>query len=242
MLRIAIVDDEPLARERLRTLLIPEEGVAVVGEADSAAGALALVRSARPDIVLLDIGMPDGDGLDVARALAGEADGPEVVFVTAFDAHAVEAFALDATDYLLKPVSADRLATALARARARRGRPPSHRPPADPGEGSHILIPLRDGMLRLSLAQVTWIEAARDYVLIHADQRAHILRATLSSLEARFAGQGLLRVSRSALVRRSAVARFEDHDRAGRVLVLRDGALVRVGAAYAGLVRDALAG
>ena len=117
-MRVAIVDDEPLARRRLRDLLLARDGVDVVGEAADGAAGIALCSEHKPDVVLLDIAMPGMDGIDTARQLAGLQPAPLVVFCTAYDAHALSAFEAQAIDYLVKPVRAERLATALDRAQA----------------------------------------------------------------------------------------------------------------------------
>ena len=124
-MRTLIVDDEPLAVERMQVICAELEHLAVIGTASDGAAALRLVDALSPDLLLLDMTMPEMDGLAVARALAGQDGGPAVIFVTAHDDFAVEAFDLEAVDYVLKPVTPERLQRAIGRALTRRGRPPS---------------------------------------------------------------------------------------------------------------------
>lgn len=229
-LRILIVDDEPLALDRLEALLARLPDAAVAGRASDGREALDRIAGLRPDLVLLDIQMPGLDGLAVAAALA-DGPRPEIIFVTAHDHHAPAAFDVDAVDYLLKPVDPDRLARALDRARLRR-RPAGIAPPApDPGSAADLWVPERTGHRRVPIAAIDWIEAARDYVLLHTAERSHMLRITMTDLERRLAGTALVRVHRSAFVRPERVARI---GRSGRtaVLVLTDGTSIQVGPSY----------
>ncbi|HEX8446309.1 MAG TPA: LytTR family DNA-binding domain-containing protein [Sphingomonas sp.] len=228
-LRILLADDESLALDRLEALLGRMDGVVMVGRAGDGAEALDRIVALRPDLVLLDIEMPGLDGLGVAAALPADAR-PEIIFVTAHDHHAPAAFDVDAADYLLKPVDPDRLARALGRARVRRGA--RHPGPLAVAEASGDLwVPDRTGHRRVPIAGIDWIEAARDYVLLHTAERSHMLRITMTDLERKLAGTALVRVHRSAFVRPDRVARI---GRSGRtaVLVLTDGTSVQVGPSY----------
>ena len=231
-LRILLVDDETLALDRLEMLLLRLGETDVVGRASDGADALDRIAALGPDLVLLDIEMPGLGGLGVAAAIADGAR-PEIVFVTAHDHHAPAAFDVDAADYLLKPVDPDRLARALVRARLRRtARPAGPAPTTTPGEAADDLwVPDRSGHRRVPVATIDWIEAARDYVLLHTAERSHMLRITMTDLERRLAGSALVRVHRSAFVRPDRVARI---GRTGRsaILVLADGTQVQVGPSY----------
>ena len=259
-LRVLIVEDEPLALDRLRLALQVAPHVTVVGEASSGAEALKQIAILKPHVVLLDVQMPGGSGVAVARQLQSAEWTPEVVFATAFDVYAAEAFDLDASDYLLKPIRADRLHAALDRARRRiEARKAGDRiaelelvvqnlrqPSATPGPGSgsgfdaEIWAPRPGGLSRVPIDNVIWIEAARDYLLVHTAHRSFILRETMGGMGSRLDPQTMLRVHRSAFVNRSKIAAAERHGRDGVTLTLTNGAIVRVGASYRDRVLQAM--
>ncbi|HKP03604.1 MAG TPA: LytTR family DNA-binding domain-containing protein [Chthoniobacterales bacterium] len=201
-LRALIVDDEPLARQRLRRLLAKDPEVKIVGECADGATALKAARSQNPDLLLLDIQMPGMDGFGVVEGLPpGEA--PVVVFVTAFDEHAVHAFEACALDYLLKPVSPARLAKALARVRKHLTAMRAN-PPAQPSEDTSTIAPkflVRCGQRTsfVSPDEIEWIEADGNYAILHSGGRNHFLRATLSALETQLPTH-FFRASRSAIL------------------------------------------
>jgi two-component system LytT family response regulator len=209
-LRVIIVDDEDLARERLRHLLRKEPEVEIVAECADGPSAVAAVREHHPDVVLLDIQMPQMDGFDVVRALA---DGPmpAVIFVTAYDQHAVRAFEARALDYLLKPTTRARLHDALSRVGERVATTPAAGIPqalldflSERELASSRLrrVTVRDGdrTVVVPVEEIDWIEAAGNYVLLHVGRENHILRETMSALEAQLPPDLFLRVSRSAIV------------------------------------------
>lgn len=210
-LRLLIVDDEAPARARLRHLLAAHADVVVAGEARSGEEALWQVASLAPDALLLDIQMPGASGLDVAASLPDPA--PAVIFVTAFDRYALPAFDAAALDYLLKPVDPERLARALQRLRARRlpappasaaastGAPPPTPPSPHPARPApaHLLIPDLGRTHVVPLAQILWLEAADNYVVVHTAERAPLMRRTLTALLADL-GEGFVRTHRSAAV------------------------------------------
>ncbi|PLR22612.1 DNA-binding response regulator [Caulobacter zeae] len=236
-MKILLADDEPLALVRLRTLLADLPGVEVVGEARDGEEAADLIEALRPDLALLDIRMPKQSGMSLARALSRDPE-VEVIFVTAFDHFALQAFEVDAVDYLLKPVEIDRLATALDRARRRRSGDGQAPQLAVDGEAATeasgcIWAPHRDGLVRVPISTIDWIEASRDYVLLHTPTRSHIVRATMDSLAGQLGEGAMVRVSRSAFVRQTAVAQINRQGRTGSVVILKDGTAVRVGVTYA---------
>lgn len=243
-LRVVIADDEPLALERLALAFRDIEGTEIVGAAANGLQALEMIAALRPDLAVLDIQMPGRTGLGVAAALPPEGR-PEIVFLTAFDSHAVDAFDVEAADYVLKPLRLDRLRQAVMRARRRlQG---THRDAAEapaPGPGpagmaDGFWVQGREGLVRVSLEQISWIEAAKDYVLLHTANRSYILRATMASIAERFPPPALLRVHRSALVRPGAVQALQT---GGQVLTLADGTAVSVGPSYQRHTRDWLTG
>lgn len=244
-LRVVIADDEPLALERLALAFRDIEGAEVVGAAANGLEALDLIASLRPDLAVLDIQMPGRTGLGVASALPPGAR-PEIVFLTAYDGHAVDAFDVEAADYVLKPLRLERLRQAVERARRRRlggGRDavaPSAPSSDAPLEG--VWVQGREGMVRVALEQISWIEAAKDYVLLHTASRSHIMRATMASIAEQFPPPALLRVHRSAMVRPAAVQALQTSGAGGQVLILADGAIVPVGPSYQRQTRAWLAG
>lgn len=234
-LRALLVDDEPLARSRLSILLARRKDIQVVGEAGDAEEAVQAIEALNPDIVFLDIEMPGRNGLELARALRERPD-LGVIFVTAHYQFAVEAFEIDAIDYLLKPVEPERLDIALLkaeRARAVTGEDIDETPvQAGEGYANALWVQSRTGMIGVPLHTIDWIEAARDYVLLHTDSRSHILRATMTSLEQQLDPALMVRVSRSAFVRRDAIKGLSPQGRGGLIAVLKSGAGVRVGATF----------
>jgi DNA-binding LytR/AlgR family response regulator len=252
-MRVLLVDDEALALDRLRTFFGDIEGVEVVGQARDGDEALEEIQRLTPDLVILDIQMPGRNGLRAAADIAVEPR-PEIVFVTAHEHYAPDAFDVDAADYLLKPVRFDRLRQAVERARRRRrlreqaeraGKLEEEVSALRSGasvagrEDDGFWVPERDGQRRVPIEAIDWIEAARDYVLLHTNVRSHLLRTTMSALEEKLAGSPLIRVHRSAFVRPDKVVEVKRANRS-LTLVLSDGANVQVGPSYVDGLRDAL--
>ena len=241
-LRTLVVDDEPLAVERMQVICAGLPGLSVIGTASDGAAALRLAEALAPDLMLLDMTMPGMDGLAVARALARQVDPPALVFVTAHDSFAVEAFDLDAVDYVLKPVSPERLERAIERATARRG--------ARERQATEWLaefwVPHRSELLRIAAADVDRIDAERDYVRLHVGQtdggiRSYLLLQTVTGLEARLDPAMFIRVHRSTILRRDRIAGLR-HDGLGVWSAeLADGSAVRIGRTYLARVK-AMAG
>ncbi|PLK27235.1 LytTR family DNA-binding domain-containing protein [Novosphingobium sp. TH158] len=228
-LRTLIVDDEPLAIERLQVLCRQIGGLEVVGTASDGASALREAGALDPDLVLLDMTMPELDGLGVARALAKAKNPPALVFVTAHDSFAVEAFDLDAVDYVLKPVAPDRLGRAIQRAVARRG---ETRVEAPSPWISEFWVPYRSELLRVAAADVDRIDAERDYVRLHVGDRSYLLLQTVSGLEARLDPAMFIRLHRSTILRRDRITGLR-HDGLGVWSAeLSDGSAVRIGRTY----------
>lgn len=252
-MRVLIVDDEPLARERLAFALRDMPDAELVGEAADGIEAAEKIAALRPDLVITDIQMPGRTGLAVAAELTGP-DRPEVVFVTAHEQFAPDAFDVEAIDYLIKPVRLDRLKQAVTRARRRRAeraalahaagpaalRPGVHTPA--PKNEDVIVVPDPRGDRYVSVSLIDWVEAAKDYVLLHTAQQSHMVRMTMAELERRFDPREMLRVHRSAFVRRGAIRNVERPGRGAIVLELADGLKVQVGPSYMRLVAAALDG
>jgi len=205
-MRILIVDDETPARERLKRLLTDVEDVDVIGEAASGVQAVDAIEEKRPDLVLLDVQMPGLDGFEVVEALA---DPPPVIFVTAYDAYAIRAFEVNALDYLLKPVSRERLRNAVARARAALAEEHDVGAQLAPllenlaAQGRYLTrLAVRAGetIRVLDAADVDWIGIEREQVYVYVGDRAYPIRRTLRELEARLDPDRFFRAHRSAIV------------------------------------------
>ena len=203
-LRVLMVDDERVARVRLRRLLEAEPDLSIVSECGDGPSAVEAAKLLRPDLLLLDVQMPGMDGFDVLRELPVDY-APAIVFVTAFDQHAVRAFEACALDYLLKPVAPPRLARALARARERRSMlAATTRLPEPPAERRFVVR----GSNRVSVvgaAEIEWIEAAGNYAILHTAAGNHILRETMGSLEESLPPNEFMRINRGAIVRLALV-------------------------------------
>jgi two-component system response regulator AlgR len=243
-LRTLIVDDEPLAVERLQILCARIPALVVIGTASDGAAALRLIEALTPDLVLLDMTMPEVDGLGVARQLATASHRPSVIFVTAHEDFAVDAFDLDAVDYVLKPVSPDRLERAVGRALARRSQPvakvESETAPASQWL-EELWVPHRSELVRLATVDLDRIDADRDYVRLHTGARSYLMLHTIAGLESRLDPERFIRLHRSTIVRRDRIAGLR-HDGLGVWSVeLVDGEAVRIGRTYLARVK-AMAG
>jgi two-component system, LytTR family, response regulator AlgR len=235
-LRVLIVDDEPLAIERLQLLLARCEGVALVGTASDGEAALRIAEAAAPDLVLLDIAMPGMDGIDVARALARSALDPAVVFVTAFDNFAVAAFDVAAIDYLMKPVELERLRRAIARARAHLAGGGEEARPQTP-HVEEFWVPDQQGLVRIAAADIERISAERDYMRLHVGRRSWLIHRTIAKLEAELDPNLFVRVHRSVILRRDTLCGLFRDEGGHMTARLSDGSTQRIGRSYADNVR-----
>ena len=226
-LRVLVVDDVALARQRLERLLAGEAGVEIVGSAPDAVAALELAERLRPDVLLLDIEMPEVDGFGLLARLPPGAR-PDVVFVTAYDQHAVRAFEVHAVDYLLKPVEPERLHAALQRVRERR----RARGEAD----ARLLVREDDGTHVLSMADIDWVEAAGNYLCLRAAGRTHVQRGTLAQMEKRLDPARFQRIHRSRIVNVARIARLVPQFNGDHTVVLHDGTEMALSRTF----RDAL--
>ena len=244
-LRTLIVDDEPLAVERIQVICAELPAINVVGTASDGAAALRLAEKLEPDLVLLDMTMPELDGLGVARKFSEQDEPPAVIFVTAHDHFAVEAFDLEAIDYVLKPVASDRLDRAIERAVARKG----ERKPQASKWLEELWVPHRSELLRIAVSEVHQIDAERDYVRLHVGNpaeegdagRSYLLLQTIAGLEARLDPDEFIRIHRSTILRRDNIRGLR-HDGLGVWSAeLQNGEALRIGRTYLSKVK-AMAG
>lgn len=250
-LSVVVVDDEREALAGMRALVARDPDVEVVGEASDGRAAIALLESTRPDLVLLDIQMPGANGFDVLRAL-GDRHRPDVIFVTAFQVHALAAFEAQALDYLLKPFTDARLAASIGRAKARRHERRLQQigarvldavgweaPPETWRRSSTVVdaapaylktIPAKTGrkLVVIRTDEVTWIEGASYYARVHVAAKSYLIRQTLSDLEMRLDPRRFLRVHRSAIVNIERVKEVGTHLAADPYALLDTGARVPV--------------
>jgi two-component system LytT family response regulator len=237
------VDDEPLVRERLRTLLADHADVEVVGEVADGPAALEAVREMTPDVVFLDIQMPGLSGLEVAEVWRGEGSLPIIIFVTAFDQFAVEAFRLHALDYLTKPIDPERFAESLGRARDLLRRP--NREELDgriqamlemherrQSVRPHLVVRERERYVLVPTSEIHCLEATGNYVRVQCERASHLLRSTLSAVEARLDPQRFLRIHRSWIVNLEQVREAQPWTKGGWILVTRTGLKIPVGQQY----------
>ena len=241
-LRVLLVDDEPLAVERLQLLLARVDGVELVGTASDGEGAIRMVKALRPNLLLLDIAMPGMDGIDVARALAADHAALAVVFVTAFDRFAVAAFEVAAVDYLIKPVDPERLTRAIERtcaflqAREKSGTP-EPRQIAEAPFLEEFWASDMSGLVRIAARDIDRVSAERDYMRLHVGLRSWLIHHSMSALEDRLDPDLFVRLHRSAIVRRGFVAGFQRNASGRWIARLSDGTEQPVGRLYADTVR-----
>ncbi len=239
---VLLVDDEPLAREGLRMLLAGDPEISGIYEAKNGREALDAIRRSRPDLMFLDVQMPEMDGFAVVQEL-GAGEMPAVVFVTAHDQYAIQAFEINAIDYLLKPVTAGRFATALDRAKARLNS-------RSPDEASRQILSLLETMasprrsvkrlavraagktLFVDVADVDWIEAAENYVQLHTGRAGHLLHVTMNTLEKSLDPEMFLRIHRSVIVNVKRIRELQPVMHGEYVVTLESGVRLQSGRMY----------
>jgi len=248
--RVVIADDEPLVRRGLRAFVEASPGVSLVGEARNGREAVDIIRAQRPDLLFLDVQMPELDGFGVLQALAGEPV-PVVVFVTAYDEYAIRAFDVHAVDYLLKPFDEDRFRTALGRARSRLG---ERRADTLDQRLEAVLSALRareqyaDRLLVKSEGRVTvvqvedvdWIEAADNYARVHTARGRYLVREPIKSLERKLDPRHFARVHRSAIVNLARVRELQPMFGGEYVIILSTGTKLTLSRGYRDAFRDRL--
>jgi two-component system, LytTR family, response regulator len=242
-IRTVVVEDQALARDRLVELLSEEIDVEVIAACGSGADAIASIRALAPDLVLLDLQMPDGDGFDVLTQVGSAM--PLTIFVTAYDEFALRAFEVHAFDYLLKPFGRERLRQALARARAhlaeRREEQLARRfvslvgdatPDAPRKVSDRLAVKSGGRVVLLAVSDLDAIESEGNYVRLHTGGRVHLVRETMANIEGRLVGHRFCRVHRGWIVNLDRVQELVARSTSDPELVMRDGRKVRVGRAY----------
>jgi len=239
-MRTLIVDDEPLARERIRTLLRDEPDIELIGECADGKEAVAAIQGKNPELLFLDVQMPEMDGFAVLEAVGPERV-PAVVFVTAYDRYALRAFDVHALDYLLKPFDRERFQKALERARAQVG---------ERGKlGDRLLALLKDikeepkhpqrfviksagRVFFLRADEINWIEAAGNYVQLHVGSATHLMRETMGGLEARLDPEKFVRIHRSAIVQVDRLKEMQPAFHGDYIVILQDGTRLNLSRSY----------
>jgi two-component system LytT family response regulator len=241
-IRALIVDDEPLARERVATLLKGEPDIEVAGECRDGHEAIEAILNVEPDLVFLDIQMPGADGFDVIKAV-GPDRMPLVIFVTAYDQHALRAFEVRALDYLLKPFDRERFREALGRARAQiEGRETGDlgrrllalvqdiRP--GPSRTERIVVKSGGKLFFLRTDEIDWIEASGNYAKVHVGSDSHLLRETMISLEAKLDPDKFFRIHRSRIVNLERVKEMQPWFNGEYVVILKNGVKLTLSRGY----------
>lgn len=256
-IRAIVVDDEPTARRGVRLLLATDASIEVIGEAAGGAEAAELIAKERPDLVFLDVQMPDCDGFETL-ARVGVAQAPVVVFVTAYDEHALRAFEVNAVDYLLKPYDDARFAAALHRAKeairrrevdlmnARLNRLLQYLENVAPGPDANdrILVKSSGEIFFLKSNEIDWIEAEGDYMKFHVAGKTHLMRETMARLEARLDPKKFIRIHRSTIVNVDRMRKLSPSFAGEYAVILHDGTKLRLSRGYqeriAALLKQAL--
>jgi two-component system LytT family response regulator len=235
-IKALVVDDEPIARARMVSLLREEADIELVGECASGTQAKSAIAETSPDLLFLDIQMPEMDGLDLARAIQSSG-APAVVFVTAYDDYALSAFEVHALDYLLKPFSAERFRSALGHAREHLAkRRASAGAGRDTARRNRLMIKSNGRIHFVRMAEIDWCEAAGNYVRVHVGPQCHLVRDTMSHLESELDSQQFMRIHRSTIVNVDRVQEMQSSFNGEYVVVLRGGIRLTLSRGY----RDAI--
>lgn len=245
-MKTIVVDDERLARQRLERLLLQEPDIELVGRCKNVQQARVIFDEGAPDLVFVDVQMPRESGFELlSQAVA--AAGPAVIFVTAFEQYAVQAFEVKACDYLLKPVAEARLRVAVQRAREFLGRreveaadDPAQAATSDLGDPQQgaVLVRTETKVVRVKLEAIDWLESAGNYVHLYVDGKSHLLRETLAAFEARLPAARFARIHRAVIVNLDRIVEFHPTLSGDFSVTLVDGTQLRMSRTYRGRIRD----
>lgn len=232
-IRALIVDDEPLARKRIKRLLAGEPDISVIGECGSGREAIAMIQEKSPDLLFLDIQMSEIGGFELLQSIQAERM-PAIIFVTAYDRHALKAFEVHALDYLLKPFKQERFKQAVERARMQLAKNGAHE--INPGLAAfiekiragqnhlnHFMVKSSSRVVLVKTANVDWIESAANYALLHVGDQTHIVRETMQALETKLPPKIFQRISRSAIVNLERIKELQPMGKGQYVIILTDG-------------------
>ena len=252
-IRTLIVDDEPLAREGVALALAAERDVEIVGSCEDGPSAVQAIRDLDPDLVFLDVKMPGLDGFAVINEIGADKM-PPVIFLTAYEEHALRAFRVNALDYLLKPIDTADLRKSVERARRRRAQDEigawrgelralvaafaQERAGTDAAE--RILVRTNGRVHVLDPLKIDWVDAAGDYVTLHSAGQSHLVRDSLRNIEARLAAHGFIRIHRSTLVKLSCIRELVAKDSGDHDVVLHDGTVLRLSRSHKDALYEAL--
>ena len=252
-IRVLVVDDEPLARTLICRLVEKDADMLIIGTCSNGAEAMHKIDTLHPDLVFIDVQMPEKSGVEVVEKTTGAEGAPCFVFVTAFDQYAVRAFEVDALDYLLKPIQSDRFLAAILRAKKaiqqRRIRSlsrqiakveSSYEGASDRAEDPHFTVRRGDELVSLAVSDIVWIEAAGQYVNVHTDRESYIVAESLKSYHKRLPDSMFIRVHRSAVVNRQKLARIFRRRNGVHSLELRDGSVVPLARSRKKMLNDLL--
>jgi two-component system, LytTR family, response regulator len=237
-----LVDDEPLAREGLRMLLSRDPDIAAIHEAKDGREALIAIRDLRPDLIFLDVQMPEMDGLTLLKELGGERL-PEIIFVTAYDRYAIQAFEINAIDYLLKPVTEERFQKSLLRAKARlkhSGRDDANRQilslletiASPPRNLKRVAVRSAGKTIFVDVQDIDWVEAAENYVQLHVGKSAHLLHVAMNAFEKSLDPEMFMRIHRSIIVNVTRIKQLQPALHGEYVVTLEDGVRLQSGRVY----------
>ncbi|MEP7338065.1 MAG: LytTR family DNA-binding domain-containing protein [Acidobacteriota bacterium] len=249
MIRALIVDDEPLPRERIRTLLAEHSNIEVIGECEDGQEAANRILAEQPELVFLDIQMPELDGFEVIKAISHEYL-PAIVFVTAYDEHAIRAFEVNAIDYLLKPINAARFEKAVLRAIDRlinagaSAREPDRqllnfvgRLRAEQQYTTRFVVRAGSKLSFVRASDVDWIDVADNYVRLHVAGREHLVRDTLKSVESQLDPEIFVRVHRSIIINLDRIESVEPHFHGEYLVTMKDGSKLTTSRSYSERLR-----
>ncbi|TAK15450.1 MAG: response regulator transcription factor [Acidobacteria bacterium] len=250
-IRTLIADDEPLARERVRSLIADQPGLSVVGEAHDGDQAVEQILAHQPDLVFLDVQMPKKTGFDVIQSVGADRM-PAVVFVTAYDQYAIKAFDVHAVDYLMKPFDRERFEGAVDRARrhfdandsgalkSQLLRLVQQLQPSSAPRQERLIVKTGGRLFFLRADEIDWIEAAGNYVRLHVGKDAHLLRETMNSIEARLDPKIFLRIHRSRIVNMERVKELHPWFNGDYAVILRDGTKLMLSRGYRDKLQERL--